>query len=292
MQQPSYPKPMIGQQIAPWSELNWEVSPRKAPTRTTVTTRLTHKHTLTPVPAAEPPLVFQPLRPAKAKSPPIVAMAPSPSPSTVTLPVSNPEGAAPSSATFSSRPSKVGLRSSNAKTRQDHQRSLRKSLDNSGIPISPEARKGLGLTGTMGGSPSTEPPVDPEDPDSDIPDELQVILSGQSDEECTKCLDDTLSFRGLSAPSSPVESPELPLPQTELPGDTANVPPVPLFQLHDEEANQADIDEGGNGSSSEDDTKKSFDFTGELQKLNESGASDRRSFVEQLEKCFPYPCKD
>ncbi|KAI0938313.1 hypothetical protein AcV5_000019 [Taiwanofungus camphoratus] len=318
MQQPSCPKQVIGQQIAPWSELNWEVSPRKAPTRTTVTTRLTHKRTLTPVPAAEPPLVFQPLRPAKAKSPPIVAMAPSPSPSTVTPPVSNPEGAAPSSATFGSRPSKVGLRSSNGEDEsvpsptpvfkrstgdvgrgsslvaikgKINQRSLRKSLDNSGIPISPEARKGLGLTGTMGGSPSTEPPVDPEDSDSDIPDELQVILSGQSDEECTKCLDDTLSFRGLSAPSSPVESPELPLPQTELPGDTANVPPVPLFQLHDEEANQADIDEGGNGSSSEDDTKKSFDFTGELQKLNESGASDRRSFVEQLENAFRTPAR-
>ena len=31
-----------------------------------------------------------------------------------------------------------------------------------------------------------------------------------------------------------------------------------------------------------------FDFTGELQKLNESGASesDRRSFVEQLENAF------
>ncbi|KAH7906866.1 hypothetical protein BJ138DRAFT_568044 [Hygrophoropsis aurantiaca] len=43
--------------------------------------------------------------------------------------------------------------------------------------------------------------------------------------------------------------------------------------------------------SEEDDTKKSFDFTGELQKLNESGGSDRRSFVEQLENAFRTPAK-
>jgi len=33
---------------------------------------------------------------------------------------------------------------------------------------------------------------------------------------------------------------------------------------------------------SEDDTKKSFDFTGRLQKLNESGGSHRLSFVENV----------
>ena len=37
--------------------------------------------------------------------------------------------------------------------------------------------------------------------------------------------------------------------------------------------------------------KKSFDFTGELKKLNESGASDRRSFIEQLECAFHAPVK-
>ncbi|KAJ7585412.1 hypothetical protein C8J56DRAFT_1052721 [Mycena floridula] len=39
------------------------------------------------------------------------------------------------------------------------------------------------------------------------------------------------------------------------------------------------------------DTKKAFDFTGELKKLNESGASDRRSFMEQLENAFKTPAK-
>jgi hypothetical protein len=37
---------------------------------------------------------------------------------------------------------------------------------------------------------------------------------------------------------------------------------------------------------SQDDTKKSFDFTGKLQKLNESCGSQRLSFVEQLENAF------
>ncbi|KAG6896181.1 hypothetical protein C0992_009839 [Termitomyces sp. T32_za158] len=40
-----------------------------------------------------------------------------------------------------------------------------------------------------------------------------------------------------------------------------------------------------------DNTKKSFDFTAEIRKLNESGASDRESFVEQLENAFRTPAK-
>ena len=42
-------------------------------------------------------------------------------------------------------------------------------------------------------------------------------------------------------------------------------------------------------TTSEDNTKQSFDFTGELRKLNELGASDRRGFVEQLEDAFRTP---
>ena len=38
------------------------------------------------------------------------------------------------------------------------------------MPIAPEARRGLGLTDTMGSL--TEPSTGPEDPDSDIPDEF------------------------------------------------------------------------------------------------------------------------
>ncbi|GJJ13064.1 hypothetical protein Clacol_007313 [Clathrus columnatus] len=43
------------------------------------------------------------------------------------------------------------------------------------------------------------------------------------------------------------------------------------------------------GSGSDDDTKQSFDFTGELKRLNESGGSHRRSFVEQLDAAFKTP---
>ncbi|KAJ7857260.1 hypothetical protein B0H14DRAFT_2578409 [Mycena olivaceomarginata] len=43
--------------------------------------------------------------------------------------------------------------------------------------------------------------------------------------------------------------------------------------------------------SEEDSTKNSFDWTGQLQMLNESGGSDRRSFVEQLENVFATPAK-
>ncbi|CCM05311.1 uncharacterized protein FIBRA_07525 [Fibroporia radiculosa] len=298
-QQPTDPKRLIGQQIAPWSELNWQVSPKKGRT-STVADRPTHKRTLTPTPTLDLPFVFQPLRPAKAKAPPVVAT--SPPLRLSTPPVNNGDNAAPSSATFGSRPSKVGLKISTDEndaapsptpvfriSTNKSQKSLRKST-NHGMPILPEARKGLGLTGTLGGPMSSEPPVDPEDPDSDIPDELQVILSGQSDDDCTRRLDDTLSSRHSSSPSSPISPLEVSFPYP-LPEVMDSVPSIPALQLYDEEANHADIDEGANGSSSEDDTKKSFDFTGELQKLNESGASDRRSFVEQLENAFRTPAR-
>ena len=84
------------------------------------------------------------------------------------------------------------------------------SLRRMGVTISAEARKGLGLCGTLGGS--TEPEVDPEDPDSDIPDELQVILAGNSDEDITQPLNDTLSYRAPPSPGSPPKT-ALPLPE-------------------------------------------------------------------------------
>lgn len=55
--------------------------------------------------------------------------------------------------------------------------------ESTGMPIPPEAKRVLGLSGTMGGSSGyNHQEVDVDDPDSDIPDELQVILSGNSDE--------------------------------------------------------------------------------------------------------------
>ncbi|OCH83538.1 hypothetical protein OBBRIDRAFT_840453, partial [Obba rivulosa] len=55
----------VGQQIAPWSELDWQVSPKKEPIKTTVVIKSIHRRTLIPAPDVEPPPVFKPLRPAK-----------------------------------------------------------------------------------------------------------------------------------------------------------------------------------------------------------------------------------
>ncbi|CDO70210.1 hypothetical protein BN946_scf184942.g10 [Trametes cinnabarina] len=310
------PNTLVGQQIAPWSELDWKVSPRKPLVKPKAASHLKHERTLTPSPS-DPMPVFKPLRPAKLKTSKATLSA-SPSLHTLTPPVGPADEAGPSSHTFGRRPSKVGLDMDNLEKSEaapsptpvfkkiggHHRKSSSLipmnskgsvgSLRRMGVPISAEARKGLGLCGTLGGS--TEPDVDPEDQDSDIPDELQVILSGQSDDDMTGPLNDTLSFRPPSLPGSP--------PQTVLPLSSDNDravaeseadadPPVFQAQLFDAEANQAELDEGegGHGSASEDDTKKSFDFTGELQKLNESGASDRASFVEQLENAFKTPAR-
>ncbi|KAI6017029.1 hypothetical protein EDC04DRAFT_2944706 [Pisolithus marmoratus] len=164
----------------------------------------------------------------------------------------------------------------------------------SGLPIPPEARCNLGLTGTMGGSVGTmaEQEFDASDPDSDIPDELQVILSN-SDQE----LNDTMSFNP-NTPHPPLPSPRLPL-ELLLPVPGAKPPSqdlvleVPIFHatLIDEDNHQVDIEEAGAMSSSEEDMKKSFDFTGEINKLNESGTSHWHSFMEQLECAFHMPAK-
>jgi len=67
-------------------------------------------------------------------------------------------------------------------------------------------------------------------------------------------------------------------------------PPVLRFTLTDDDQNGFRID-GDPAHSSEKDTQKSFDFTGEIKRLNEPGASDRASFVEQLEMAFKTPAK-
>ncbi|EMD32355.1 hypothetical protein CERSUDRAFT_108803 [Gelatoporia subvermispora B] len=295
LRKPSDAVRIVGQQIAPWSELNWHVSPKKEATKTTVAFRPTHKRTLTPAPDIEPPPVFQPLRPAKPRVVSQVHSSPASSVATPTAPV---EKAAPSSRTFGSRTSsKKGSHSSKGSRGSEEgtpcptpmvERTGGIFRSGSGLAlkdtgrISPQARKGLALSGTLGGS--TEPDVDLDDPDSDIPDELQVILAGQSDE-------DTMSFRpGIPSPRAP---PEIPLPVLEIEQVADEVASLPVFQaqLYDEEANLADLDDGTHGASSEDDTNKSFDFTGEIQKLNESGASDRLSFVEQVESAFRTPAR-
>ena len=74
------------------------------------------------------------------------------------------------------------------------------------------------------------------------------------------------------------------------PTDTAILPaePIPIFRA---QVFHVDSGSGDSDATSDEDTKKSFDFTGEIRMLNESGASDRQSFVEQLENAFKTPAR-
>lgn len=290
----------IGQQIAPWSALN-NLSPVKE--KSPVARRLCQKQasSATPSPAGEASPVFQPLRPAKSR--PVLQPFKLPEPdrkSSDTPPSASHlrHKRGMSSTTFGSPATSAGSKSSLAdfqppvfrapegKKVSSGSRRSRSSYDSllsnhSRLPITTETKRVLGMSGTMGGSDtSAYRPVemDGSDPDSDIPEELQVILHNSDNE-----MDDTMSFPVNKAPPSPGMPPELPLP---LP--TEEPPALPVLRLTDEEDQNADMDES---SGSEDDTKKSFDFTGELQALNESGGSDRRSFVEQLENAFRTPAK-
>lgn len=296
----------IGQQIAPWRDLEWQVSPRKGPAAqgTVKPFRPTHRRNVTPGPED---LAFgsalQPLKPlAKQREASVESL-----PSADSTPVPAPQNpAVPSSQTFGSGApvSKLGKSPSadlgyddaappspspptKRLSKQAKKLSVLSVICDTGATLSPESLKNLGLTGTLGGP---EPDVDDDDPDSDIPDELQAIMSGQSDDETTQSFEHLLTYKPRSRAPSPGMPPmaALPSPQDETKSESEEQQPVFRASLFDEEANQTDIDEG-DGSASEDDTKKSFDFTGELRLLSESGGSDRRSFVEQLENAFRTP---
>ncbi|KAF7796668.1 hypothetical protein EIP86_007851 [Pleurotus ostreatoroseus] len=258
--------PPTHQQIVPWSALDWQVSPKKAlPPPPKDVFRPGHRRTSTPAPAADPPVVFQSLRPAaKGRISTVVSTAAD------TPPVKVKEAMHPSNQTFGSSPNPEGHRHSRAASKV----SILSALCDSGTQISVETIKTLGLTGTLGGP---EPEINPEDPDPDIPEELQDILASQSDEEMTQRFDNNASV-DRSYPSSP---PGTPLPTFD---DDDEEPEVPVFRVsllgENDSANGADIDSPASPCGS--DTGKSFDFTGELKKLNESGASDRHSFVERV----------
>ncbi|KAI6137090.1 hypothetical protein F5141DRAFT_1230782 [Pisolithus sp. B1] len=267
----------IGQNIAPWATLNASISPSK-PSPATIRAQPKEDPTHHPI--------LKALRPAVSKVPRATATVRS---SAAVPPfVLGVKGNRSLSFSFhvwlSAFRSLIRmavhyrlLYSGKAKVTARKRSSLVPIQDQSGsLPIPPEARRNLGLTGTMGGSVGSmaEQEFDASDPDSDIPDELQVILSN-SDQE----LDDTMSFNP-NMPHPPLPSPGLP------PGDSAPCSecrvsmiakrisrrPEPYPRLRRTPRNQ-------------------FDFTGEINKLNESGASHRRSFVEQLESAFRTPAK-
>lgn len=95
--------------------------------------------------------------------------------------------------------------------------------------------------------------------------EFKAILAGRSNKEL---VDDTMSYYLAEIHGSPVPASMDRSPQPA----SSSIPLQPSFRanLIDEEGDHVDIEDGF--TSSEDDTK-SFDFTGELNKLNESGAS-------------------
>ncbi|TFK47392.1 hypothetical protein OE88DRAFT_1728500 [Heliocybe sulcata] len=295
----------VAKQIAPWP-----ISPTRSRERgqavaenenvlATVTVRRTHKRKQWEIPAPAPnPPVFQPLRPSRPRVTTRVAAASEDddsSPEMARRLLAREESVHISGLALGSSPSQP----SSAETCNDdkdgwptpvfrrpstHQ--LAEHLRDS-ILIPREARRGLGLTGTMGASTFTaDENIDPDDPDSDIPDELQAILAGQSDSD-----GDTISFRvnvSEDLPPSPGSPPTSPLPEPSPDVSLDDRQKVPVFRalLNDEHGNEIDIDEDCLPSPSEDDTQQSFDFTGELRMLRESGGCDQASFIEELENAF------
>ena len=290
----------LGQNIAPWSTLNASISPsRPSPSTIRVSfqdnpaTVRSHRQTHTPVPVADPSPVFKALRPATTRLP--VSKTVVSASSGISPFVINTIERSPSALTFGSGHSKSESRGSLSAspvfkkaqnvTCKISSLAQHAGLDSDSLPILPEIRRSLGLRGTMGGSIDSisEQDYDGSDPDSDIPDELQAILS-TSDQEG----EDTISFKRKPSTGLP---PELPLPVLDSSSLRSSLAEIPVFRatVMDEDEHHVDVEEAG--TLSEDDTKKSFDFTGELRRLNESGASDRRSFIEQLENAFRTPAK-
>ncbi|OCH84046.1 hypothetical protein OBBRIDRAFT_868075 [Obba rivulosa] len=141
----------VGQQVTPWSELNWQVSPKKEPTKTTVVFKLTQRRTLTPAPDVEPSPVFQLLKDPVVLSAQEGLRSACPAPHHCQI----------TSGIFCKELAFM------LKDRQSASR------------ISPQEKRGLGLSGTLGGA--MEPVVDPKDPDLDIVDELQSISALEDD---------------------------------------------------------------------------------------------------------------
>jgi serine/arginine repetitive matrix protein 2 len=297
---------LVAQHIFPWEDLNWKVSPIKKVKAPSPATRPTHKRTMSPPMPFDPPPVFQPLHPPKNR----VSSNPkstksSPETTMTELRPSTPlDGYQPPQVptfTFGERPNKIlrhGPGSSDSPTPvfpRSHSRN-KSSLDSNRsfcIPMASETMVELGLRGTMGST--TLPDVDLEDPESDIPMELQSILTPSDDHT------DTLSFIEpgrwfvnipdsipnlrilVQATSLGLSLPAI-LPQITL----LHAEPTPVFRAQIFHANPAS---GDSDVTSDEDTKESFDFTGEIRMLNEPGASERRSFVEQLESAFKTPAR-
>ncbi|KAI9438499.1 hypothetical protein H4582DRAFT_1948976 [Lactarius indigo] len=271
----------------------------------------TSGHIVNSITGYEPSVVFRPLRPGKASQP----VAPVPVLS-VPLPQSHLGSAHTESVTFKSKTlstkTSVSLLAGNQKEftlgrtfrkvmstlslrAKESERSV--GSEGTGMLMSSEARKNLGLAGTLGGSTSSRNPdlsLESDNPDSDIPNELQDILTGGITERLDDS-EDTIVFPLAPfphLPPSPGLPPECPLPTPVMSQTCAarSGGPVNSTQPIVEEGDDED-DESDSSSLEENDTKKSFDFTGELKKLSSSAGTHRHSFVEQLENAFRTPAR-
>ncbi|KAF9449617.1 hypothetical protein P691DRAFT_799115 [Macrolepiota fuliginosa MF-IS2] len=327
---PIAPWPVLLQQVPPMKERkstkdsNKENAlPRESPSKVG-TWKKGHKRTMTPGPEPEPAPVFHPLRPPKART----MRVPDAFDGKATLKPSASSIFGSSTGTSKANATKGSL-SSPASLGRRASAFLRKRCSLLPVPVdvsmgdlsfsSPgsgsrsgsdvatsmaaPAEKRRRMPATLGGSDVScyaVPELDASDPDSDIPDELQFILKANYDrgEE-----DDTFDIkrRFIRDDVEDDDDDEVEHPRSvDPPFEDLQLPPemmdTPIFRasLTSEGGVQGEIDDVEHGDAEFDpdvDTKKSFDFTGELQKLNESGASDRRSFVEQLEKAFRTPAK-
>ena len=144
-------------------------------------------------------------------------------------------------------------------------------------------RRILGMSGTLGGGSDSsayhpDAPLDVDDEDSDVPGELREILKEHENElRHERSMVEIPVFR-----ASLTDHSDYPEKTTMDPSPSPFPSPAPSSHS---------LSLPSPTTTSEDDTKQSFDFTGELRKLNESGASDRRSFVEQLENAFRTPAR-
>ncbi|PPQ74616.1 hypothetical protein CVT24_004162 [Panaeolus cyanescens] len=174
------------------------------------------------------------------------------------------------------------------------------------LPLNTSARRALGMSGTLGGGSNgsvyhSDGPVElnEDDEDSDVPEELKFILRGERREKVRASMAETVDFEKEEELDDHTDSNELEIGRREIDALTSGLssPPPDLllpnfrFTLNASPSHEIDLCSSPASSITDEDTKKSFDFTGELKKLNESGASDRRSFVEQLENAFRTPAK-
>ncbi|QRV78672.1 muscle M-line assembly protein unc-89 [Ceratobasidium sp. AG-Ba] len=130
-----------------------------------------------------------------------------------------------------------------------------------------ESRRGAGMRGTLGEL-SMSVVEGGDGSDSDIPQELQVILAGGSDDEGL-----------LPSPGMP---PDVPLPE---PAEAAEVPRV---VIEDTTETQVVYDFRDAEEQVERGSRKSFDFTEELGQLK---GGSRNSFVEVLVTAFKTPAR-